>query len=629
MRKYIYPVFFFVAALTPRLSISQTQRDTVFRLEEARDFYPLNLASSLLKDPSGLLTIDRVRNLRSGFHLITQEIYNFSEDKDVHVYWLRCSLQNLTGKNLRELFCLHPGLDSVEFFAFLPNGMSIHTKTYAGQLTRAKPFFISRQIAFPLELRPGTTRVYVRIVNYTMRSQALNSIIASLADERLFINYLLEYKLYQGIAIGMLFLILVLHIFIYLFIRDATYLVFLVNVFFTLIYLILRKNYHLEFDFLSPLYGIIPESHDVFGVLISITAIWFAQTFLNTRQEDPLMHRIMNGLMIALGVVGAFLIAFQWITVMNQLTIYLGFISAVLMIVSSIRSYRKGNKLALYVFFGFTLLAFVPLAYLIPVPDYLHYRSDESDLQYLGEAIRSIIFAVGIAHRFYLLKREIAKHEIEKKELALTKEQQLRDEKERISRDLHDNIGAELAILSMELWQASRLYPDDPGINSALVTSASIYNQLRDTIWAIEKNHVKIEDLESRLRVMLWKQGQANTTIQFDLATMIADSQFSLTPAQSINLFRIVQEAVQNAVTHSACTNIKVSIHFNSPGNLQVEIVDNGKGFDPSHNGHNGDGHYGLRNMKRRALEVQGQISIVSTELRGTSVALSFPVKLL
>ncbi|HLZ17360.1 MAG TPA: 7TM diverse intracellular signaling domain-containing protein, partial [Cyclobacteriaceae bacterium] len=446
---------------------------------------------------------------------------------------------------------------------------------------------------------------------------------------RLFINYLLEYKLYQGIAIGMLFLILVLHIFIYLFIRDATYLVFLVNVFFTLIYLILRKNYHLEFDFLSPLYGIIPESHDVFGVLISITAIWFAQTFLNTRQEDPLMHRIMNGLMIALGVVGAFLIAFQWITVMNQLTIYLGFISAVLMIVSSIRSYRKGNKLALYVFFGFTLLAFVPLAYLIPVPDYLHYRSDESDLQYLGEAIRSIIFAVGIAHRFYLLKREIAKHEIEKKELALTKEQQLRDEKERISRDLHDNIGAELAILSMELWQASRLYPDDPGINSALVTSASIYNQLRDTIWAIEKNHVKIEDLESRLRVMLWKQGQANTTIQFDLATMIADSQFSLTPAQSINLFRIVQEAVQNAVTHSACTNIKVSIHFNSPGNLQVEIVDNGKGFDPSHNGHNGDGHYGLRNMKRRALEVQGQISIVSTELRGTSVALSFPVKLL
>ncbi len=139
--------------------------------------------------------------------------------------------------------------------------------------------------------------------------------------------------------------------FIYLFIRDATYLVFLVNVFFTLIYLILRKNYHLELDFLSPLFGFLPESHDVFGVLISITAIWFTQTFLNTRKDDLVMHRIMNGLMLVLGVVAIFLIRFKWIQLMNLLTIYLGFFSAILLIISSIRSYRKGNKLALYVFF--------------------------------------------------------------------------------------------------------------------------------------------------------------------------------------------------------------------------------------------------------------------------------------
>ena len=627
MRKYIFWVAFFVAALTPRVFFFFTHPDSVFQVKEARDFYPLNLASFLLKDKAGQLTIDRVQQMNASFLPITQEMYNFNQDKDVRVYWFRCTMQNLTGKNLRELFCLHPGLDSVAFFIFFPDGTSFRTKTHAGQLTRTKPFFISRQIVVPLELQPGITKIYARIVNQTVRSRELNSIIASLADERTFINYLLEYKLYQGTVIGMLFLILVLHIFIYLFIRDATYLVFLVNVFFTLIYLILRKNYHLEFDFLSPLFWVIPESHDVFGVLISITAVWFAQTFLSTKREDPLMHRIMNTLMIALGIVAGFQIAFRWIGLMNLLTIYFGFFSAIVMIISSIRSYRRGNKLALYVFFGFMLLAFVPLTYLIPVPNYLHYRSDESDLQYLGEAIRSIIFAVGIAHRFYLLKKEVAWHEIEKKEVALAQEQQLRDEKERISRDLHDNIGAELAILSMELWQVSKEHPDHPGINAALVTSGSIYNQLRDTIWAIEKNQVTLEDLESRLRVMLWKHRQANTTIQFDLATTIPDSQFSLTPVQSINLFRIVQEAVQNAVTHSACANIKVTIHLDSPdGELHAEIVDDGKGF-PTTNGVNGDTHYGLRNMKKRALEVQGQIKIVSDELRGTSVALSFPLK--
>lgn len=600
--------------------------DSVFQIREVSDFYPLNLASYLLKDQHGTLTIDSVIKPSAHFKLITDEIYNFNQDKDVPVYWFRCTIQNLTGGKLRELFCLHPGLDTVDYFVFNPDGTARRAKTNAGQLTRSKPFFISRQTTLPLDLQPGITKIYVKIINHSTRSHELSSIIASLADQRLYINYLLEFRFYQGIAIGMLLLILILHIFIYLFIRDATYLVFLVNVFFTLAYLILRKNYHLEIDFLAPLFGFLPESHDVFGVLISITAIWFAQTFLNTRREDVVMHRVMNGLMMVLGMVAACLIAFQWIGLMNMLTIDLGFISAVLMILSAVRSYRRGNKLALYVFFGFILLAFVPLIYILPMPNYLHYRSDESDLQYFGEAIRSVIFAVGIAHRFYLLKKEVARHDIEKKELALFNEQQLRSEKERISRDLHDNIGSELAILSMELWQLSKRYPEDENVNATLVTTGSIYNQLRDTIWAIEQNQVKLDDVESRLSTMLLRHRNTNAKIKFNLETSIPDPQLTLTPAQSINLFRIVQEAVQNAVAHSACHQINVSIHANAAKReLEAEISDDGKGFNYNQHFSGEEKHFGLRNMKKRAQEVHGEIKIVSKQQEGTAIVLTFP----
>ena len=626
MRKSIYAVGLFLITWTSGSSFAPAITDSIFQIKKVRDFYPLNLASFLLKDKNGVLTIDSVLKPNARFQSITEEIYNFNQDQDVGVYWFRCSVQNLTGNKLRELFCLHPGLDSVEYFLFNPDGTSSHSKTNGGQLTRAKPLFISRQTTLPLELQPGITKIYVRIVNHSTRSRELSSVIASLADERLYINYLLEFRFYQGIAIGMLLLILILHIFIYLFIRDATYLVFLVNVFFTLVYLILRKNYHLEIDFLSPLFGLIPESHDVFGVLISITAIWFAQTFLNTRRDDPVMHRIMNGLMLALGIVTICLTMFLWINLMNMLTIDLGFISAVLVIVSAVRSYRRGNKPALYVFFGFILLALVPLIYIIPMPNYLHYRSDESDLQYFGEAIRSIIFAVGIADRFYFLKKQVARHDIEKKELALANEQQLRGEKERISRDLHDNIGSELAILSMELWQLSKRYPSDEAIGSTLVTTGSIYNQLRDTIWAIEKNEVKIDDLESRLSTMLLRHRNTNAKIKFNLETSIPDPQLALTPAQGINLFRIVQEAVQNAVVHSACKEIKVSIHTSATkSELYAEIWDDGKGFNYNQHYSNEDKHFGLRNMKQRAQEVHGQIKIISKKQEGTAVLLTFP----
>jgi|GEM_PF-6310447 len=628
MKKISYLFVLFVLFGTPGWSFpSSVPKDSIFQIKEVRDFYPLNRCSFLLKDKHGALTIDRILKLNPEFNPITQEIYNFNQDKDIEVYWFRCSLQNLTQTKLRELFCLHPGLDSVDFYIFNPDGTTIHSRTYAGQLTRMKPLFISRQTVLPLDLQPGITKIYLRIVNRSARSQELNSIIASLADERLFLNYLLEFRWYQGIAIGMLLLILILHVFIYLFIRDATYLVFLVNVFFTLIYLILRKNYHLEIDFLSPLFGFIPQLHDVFAVLISITAIWFAQLFLNTYKEDRQMHKVMNGLIMALGVVGICLSTFRWINVMNLLTIYLGFFSAILMIISSIKSYRRGNKLALYVFFGFILLAFVPLIYVIPMPNYLHYRSDESNLQYIGEAIRSVIFAVGIAHRFYLLRKEVSLHEIEKKELALANEQQLRSEKERISRDLHDNIGSELAILSMELWQLSKKYPNDPSISSAMLMKASIYNQLRDTIWAIEKNKFKFEDLESRLNTILWKH--RNSNIKFKFETAIPDSLFSLTPAQSINLYRIVQEAVQNAVVHSSCSEIKISVNANSKtGELFAQVADDGRGFIYDEENIEQGGHYGLRNMKKRAHEVQGQIEIVSHESHGTTVSLTIPVTL-
>ncbi len=260
------------------------------------------------------------------------------------------------------------------------------------------------------------------------------------------------------------------------------------------------------------------------------------------------------------------------------------------------------------------------------MPNYLHYRNDESDLQYIGEAIRSVIFAVGIAHRFYLLKREIAIHEIEKKELALANEQKVRSEKDRISRDLHDNIGSELAILSMELWQLSKKYPNDPSISSAMLTKASIYNQLRDTIWAIEKNQFKFEDLESRLNTILWKHRNSNIKFRFDRS--VPDSLFSLTPSQSINLYRIVQEAVQNAVAHSSCNEIKISVQANSTtGELYTEVSDDGRGFVYNQENIDNGGHYGLRNMRKRAQEVQGQIEIVSNELSGTAVILTFPVK--
>jgi len=601
--------------------------DSIFLIKEPRDFIPLNLVSFLLKDKEGKLTIDSVLKQDKNFHPIRQEMYSFKQDEGIEFYWVRCFLDNRTQKELRDLLCLQSGLDSMESFIFNPDGTVNHSKSQSNQLARTRPFFISQQIAIPLSLQPGITKIYLRINNHSIRSFETKNIIVSLADERIFLNYFLESRLYQGAVLGMLFLLLILHIFIYWYVREKAYLIFLLNLFFTLLYLILRKNFQFEFDFLSPVINPLTESHDGVGMIVGITAIGFSQVFLNTRKTDPVVHQLLNGLMVMMGIAMICSITAQWINLMNGLSIYLGFLSGLLIIFSSVRSYRRGNRLALYIFFGFFLLAAVPIIYIIPLPNYLDFRVEESNILYLGEAIRCLIFSAGIAERFYFMKGQVDRSEVEKGELVRTQEIKLKSEKERISSDLHDNIGSELALLSLELGQLSKEYSNPQQFSEVLKTVQAVNNQLHDTVWALEKNLIAVHDLETRLNTKFWRYRESHSNIEFSFETSVTDPFLAFTPSQGVNLIRIIQEAIQNAIKHSGCRQIKIRI-YTMEDSICLEVADNGKGFDYNQSAFIEEGHYGLRNMRKRAREINGDFEICSEEFHGTKIKVTLPAPL-
>ncbi len=111
----------------------------------------------------------------------------------------------------------------------------------------------------------------------------------------------------------------------------------------------------------------------------------------------------------------------------------------------------------------------------------------------------------------------------------------------------------------------------------------------------------------------------------------------SLTRLQSINIFRIIQEALNNAEKHAEATNVSIIITStdgsekdNVQNMLKIFITDNGKGFDSSlilkENGVN-HGHFGLYNMKERAKDIGAAIEIISEEGEGTEIKLEVPLK--
>jgi signal transduction histidine kinase len=105
-----------------------------------------------------------------------------------------------------------------------------------------------------------------------------------------------------------------------------------------------------------------------------------------------------------------------------------------------------------------------------------------------------------------------------------------------------------------------------------------------------------------------------------DLRTEISAT-YALSPAVALNAFRILQEALQNVLKHSGASRAIVDIHFNATG-LRIRIADDGRFRPPDPDALEGSG---LGNMRKRAEEVNGDVSIDGTST-GTTVELHVPI---
>jgi signal transduction histidine kinase len=90
------------------------------------------------------------------------------------------------------------------------------------------------------------------------------------------------------------------------------------------------------------------------------------------------------------------------------------------------------------------------------------------------------------------------------------------------------------------------------------------------------------------------------------------------------SLLMVVREALQNALRHAAPDNVSVSLSSDRHG-LQVEIADDGRGFDPSILNTSNGQHYGLIGMRERAEKLGGRLFLTSATGKGTQVRLNVP----
>jgi signal transduction histidine kinase len=242
----------------------------------------------------------------------------------------------------------------------------------------------------------------------------------------------------------------------------------------------------------------------------------------------------------------------------------------------------------------------------------------------------SIILSFFIAMLFYILFKNYRKKQkltmgillAEEKQLAIVSVKEAQEnERKRIAADLHDNLGAYAAAISsnVDYLSVAQTAAGDQNIFEELTSNAqAIVAQLNDTIWILTKEELALTAVSDRLKVFIQRLLNSYSTVQIDVIEKI-EMDHLLPPMQAFHLFKILQEGITNALKHSNCSKITISIE--SYINWQIVIKDDGNGL--AANVAKTFGGNGLHNMKKRSLEAGWLISWQQIEPSGTKVIIA------
>lgn len=201
----------------------------------------------------------------------------------------------------------------------------------------------------------------------------------------------------------------------------------------------------------------------------------------------------------------------------------------------------------------------------------------------------------------------------------------LQEQRLRISRDLHDNIGSQLTFIISSIDNIKFGFPDvkeklaDKLSGISTFTTQTIY-ELRDTIWAMNKNEISFEDLQSRITNFINQAKVAASGIRFDFQIDPSiDGNQTFTSIQGMNIYRIIQEGVNNAIKYSKASKVDVAVH-ETEDSFRIAIQDDGQGFNKEKVAMGN----GLKNMSKRARDLGGELEI-NSDKKGTTIQLIIP----
>ena len=308
---------------------------------------------------------------------------------------------------------------------------------------------------------------------------------------------------------------------------------------------------------------------------------------------------------------------------------YLGFLDIALFLVFCVLQVKVNPGLTAFVFFSKVILLIdIGLVFFIHLGSTLILPIELYFLQF-GLLLDLLLITSGMLYNYFSSQEEkdqllIEQTETEKKILRLSIQAQ-EEERQRIAKDLHDDLGSNLAMikLRMELMMEHQQLLNGNNqsleeihlmLDGACKDLRYISHELMPADLSTKVMRTMVEELVEKLSVQ--RKVAIHAQVE-DIPILSVDT--------TVNLFRIIKELMNNILKHAQATQATIRLAQSSDGNhITLEISDNGKGIPKEVLEGNSKG-IGLKNLEKRVEYLKGKLGIKSNRL-GTRILVTVPL---
>jgi PAS domain S-box-containing protein len=237
-----------------------------------------------------------------------------------------------------------------------------------------------------------------------------------------------------------------------------------------------------------------------------------------------------------------------------------------------------------------------------------------------------------------LIIRDVTDRKLTERQLS-QKQQEIavQKERERMARDLHDNLSQILGFVNVQT-QAVREYLKRDQLPAALQCLARLtevaqqaHDAVRTRIIAmhgdkgtdVKKDIDFIKELEELIRLF-----KKSSTISFEIDSACMAGLEHYGSQAAVQILSIIKESFNNIIKHSRASIVKLTLQEDREQGLSIVLMDNGCGFDVAGFTANRRGKYGLRFMKERVAELGGSLNVDSGPGKGTTIKIHIPRQL-